>query len=361
MIGDTQFPQFSPRIPSPASADLPLLPNQELVDPDLFVADVLLLNQNTDSIRIPRKSGAGSAASGEDDPSVSDNRKNNGTDDEGEPAESVDVPENAIKMTILHTNDIHGAVDRLPALTGTINKLKKEDPQAVLVDSGDLAYSAKPPESEGDQFNTIIDYLNGNNYMAIVPGNHDFQWGKEAASTEFFGKLKADVLCANIFDPDTGKLIPNTKPYVIKDIQGVKVAIVGVTTTKMQTNEHPEIGQDLIALDDIGVLQREIALARNEGAQVFIALIHKGITTLKDFKMLAQKLPDLDLMVIAHDHKVEKRSYRTGSYPHRTYIVESGQYGANVGKVDLFIDRETKKVLTAHMKTIPAATYENAG
>lgn len=281
-----------------------------------------------------------------------------GQDDSGSQARHLPrgVPENAIRITILHTNDLHGTTERFPALSEAIQELKKENPETILVDSGDLAYSARATDES--PFEPVIEYLNDNGYFAIVPGNHDFQWGKEEATKEFFSKLKSEVLCANILDKDTGMPLPGTKPHVIKEIQGVKVAFIGVTTTKMATNEHPDIGEDLIALNEVGILEREIALSRNEGAQVFIALVHKGATAMTDIRMLVKKLPELDVMVIGHDHEVGRSGFRTGTFPHRTYIVEAGCYGNFIGKVDVYIDPESKHVLKAQMKTIPTSKYD---
>jgi 2',3'-cyclic-nucleotide 2'-phosphodiesterase (5'-nucleotidase family) len=199
--------------------------------------------------------------------------------------------------------------------------------------------------------------MNQNAYFAVVPGNHDFQWGLEAAEKQFFSKLEPTVLCANMLDKKTGYPLPNTKPHIIKEIDGVKVAFIGVTTTKIATREQPVNGEDLIALNEVGILEREIALSRGEGAEVFIALVHKGFTDMSEIKMLSRKLPELDLIVIGHDHAVERASYRTGEMPHRTYIVEAGCYAQNVGKVDIYVDPETKEVIASKMKTYPTKKY----
>jgi len=260
-----------------------------------------------------------------------------------------------VKITILHTNDIHGVEDKLPAMTETIKQLKKENPDALLVDSGDIAYSAKPTEQ--DRFAPIVDFVNNNGYFALVPGNHDFQDGKDGFLHQFISKLEPEVLCANVLDKETGHLLPGTRSRLIKDINGVKVAFIGVTTTKMSTSDRPDVGSDLIVFREAETLQREVAQARSEGAEVFIAIMHKGFTDVKEVKGIAKRVPEIDLMILGHDHINDRTSIRTGEYPHRTYIVEAGSYGNHVGSVNLYIDPESKQVVKAQMKSIPSTRY----
>ncbi|MDQ7822410.1 MAG: metallophosphoesterase [Candidatus Eremiobacteraeota bacterium] len=263
--------------------------------------------------------------------------------------------ENALKITILHTNDIHGMEEKLPALKALIEDLRQDNPSSILVDSGDIAYSAKP--TEGDHFDSVKNYINEAGYFAIVPGNHDFQWGKDEAVKDFFTQVKTDVLCANVHDTETGKHLAGTKTRVMKELDGLKVAFIGVTTTKMATPDHPDTGDDLIVFPEYETLQSEVAQAKKEGADIVVALMHKGYTDIKEFKDLARRLPDIDLMVLGHDHELHKTSLRTGPMPHRTYIVEAGCYGNYVGGVNFYVDKDSKKIIKAQMKSYPTKNY----
>jgi 2',3'-cyclic-nucleotide 2'-phosphodiesterase (5'-nucleotidase family) len=278
-------------------------------------------------------------------------------DDDSEPAYEPPSPEKLVPITILHTNDIHGTSEKLPALSSTLSVLKKESPDAVLVDAGDIGYSAK--ETEEDPFSEMVSYLNDNGYLCVVPGNHDFQWGKDPAVNGLFKKLKADVLTANILSKETGKPLEQTKPFVIKEVNGVKVGFLGITTTKMATNEHPDIGEDLIVFGETETLQRDVRLAKEQGAEVLIAIVHKGFNDVKEIKGIAKRVPELDVIITAHDHKVERTSIRTGPFPHRTYIVEAGSYGNYVGSVNLMVDPQTKHVMKGTMKSWPTEKFVN--
>jgi hypothetical protein len=271
-----------------------------------------------------------------------------------EPPCEPTIPDKVITITVLHTNDIHGIADRLPALSATLSVLKKENPDAVMVDAGDIGYSAKPVD---EPFRNIVSYLNENGYLCVVPGNHDFQFSKERAVNDLFKKLDAEVLAANVLDRKTGKPLERTKPFIIKEINGVKVGFMGIATTKMFSGDYPEAGKDLIVFDEIETLQRDVALAREQGAEVLVAIAHKGLSDVKEIKGLARQVPELDLIIAAHDHKVERTSIRTGAFPHRTYIAEAGSYGNFVGSVSLMVDPETRSVVMAAMRSWPTEEF----
>ncbi|MGV8119010.1 MAG: bifunctional metallophosphatase/5'-nucleotidase [Candidatus Xenobiia bacterium LiM19] len=298
---------------------------------------------------VPADSAAPAAGSEED------SIQSESDEEASEKAAKIKPDDQLVKITILHTNDIHGAEDKLPAMTETLQQLKKENPDAILVDSGDIAYSAKP--TENDRYAPMVDYLNNNGYSLVVPGNHDFQDGKDGFLHQFISKLEPEVLCANVLEKETGHLLPGTRSRIIKEINGVKVAFIGVTTTKMATNDRPDVGSDLIVFGEAETLQREVAQAKSEGAQVFVAIMHKGFSDVKEVKGIAKKVPEIDLMVLGHDHANDRTSIRTGEFPHRTYIVEAGSYGNNVGSVNIYIDPESKQVVKAQMKAIPSTKY----
>lgn len=287
---------------------------------------------------------------------------------------SGDAPakyDSLIKIPIIHTNDLHGASRYLPYLNEAVHKLKSVNPDAVLVDSGDAGNTAN--HSDPARFERVVQYFNENGYLAVAPGNHEFQWGKDVAIKEYFNKLKAKVVSANLLDRDTGKPLAGTVPYIIEDIKGVKIGFVGITTRQMATPQHPDMGKDLIALPEIDTLRNEVNEMKKKGAQVIIGLIHKGINdireegealmeddedmTLLEIEELASKVPDIDVIAAGHDHKQVGLAFETGPYPHKTYIVEAGSHGNEVGEIDLYIDPGTKKVVDADMKIYKVERY----
>jgi 2',3'-cyclic-nucleotide 2'-phosphodiesterase (5'-nucleotidase family) len=365
MIGDTQFPTYNPNVSPPESLGTPQLMGQmeELSQPvtlDTFQAQAMA----------PQDLVAENKASASSKPKAPKHKKNESAKAKKEDQDSSSGDK--IKVTILHTNDLHGASNRIPALEKMVQELKKANPDAVLVDSGDAGNTAN--HSDPSRFQKVVDFMNKSGYLAVVPGNHEFQWGKDVAVDEYFGKLDAKVVSANILDKKTGKPLPHTVPHFIADINGVKVGFVGITTDKMATPQHPDMGSDVTALPEAETLVKEVQVLRKEGAEVIVALAHLGVTEIKEegkklteeeehqqnlaaIQEMAAKVPDVDVIAAGHDHKITGVAFDTGPYPHKTYIVEAGSHGNNVGKIDLYINPETRKVSMAKMKNYPTEKY----
>ncbi len=256
------------------------------------------------------------------------------------------------KITILHTNDIHGNLKNLPALSAAISALANENPNAVLVDCGDLAYNF--PYSESNHFEPMPEFVNANLYNVTSLGNHEFQWPNSTLQKELLSQLKSDVLCANVLDKKTGQPIPGVKPYVIKEIDGLKVAFIGIVTEDMATPAHPEVGKDLIKLGENESLRKYVAEVKGKGADIIIGLTHQGIA---DDKKSAAAVPGLDLIIGGHDHFVTEEPIVVGKYPNQTYIVEAGQSAKYLGETTIVFDTEAREVLTADMRPIPTGRY----
>ena len=189
-------------------------------------------------------------------------------------------------IVILYTNDVHCAVDDNLGYTGLAtvkNALEAQGKHVVLVDNGDAV--------QGDTIGTlsngeyIIDIMNEVGYDVATPGNHEFDYGME----QFFAlteQANFPYVSANFVDSDGNTVLD---PYVIKDVAGVKIAFVGISTPKTITTSTPKYFQDdngnyiySFQQDETGeklyaAVQSAVDAARAEGAQFVIALAHLGI------------------------------------------------------------------------------------
>ena len=189
-------------------------------------------------------------------------------------------------IVILYTNDVHCGVDDNLGYTGLAtvkNALEAQGKHVVLVDNGDAV--------QGDTIGTlsngeyIIDIMNEVGYDVATPGNHEFDYGMEQflALTE---QANFPYVSANFVDSDGNTVLD---PYVIKDVAGVKIAFVGISTPKTITTSTPKYFQDdngnyiySFQQDETGeklyaAVQSAVDAARAEGAQFVIALAHLGI------------------------------------------------------------------------------------
>jgi 2',3'-cyclic-nucleotide 2'-phosphodiesterase (5'-nucleotidase family) len=278
----------------------------------------------------------------------------------------------SVTLSIIGTNDLHGAVDRLPILGGYLANLRAvrdADGGAVLViDAGDMFQGTL--ESNLNEGAAVIEAYNQLRYTAAAIGNHEFDFGPpgpaataQADDDDPRGALKAraaearfPLLTANIADAETGTRIkwPNMPAAVLIEAAGVRVGIIGVTTeaTPFTTMPANFLGLAMIAPAD--AVRAEATRLRAEGAEVVIVSAHIG-SRCTDFAdpsdlsscdhnqelfTMANALPRglVDVIVAGHTH---------AAIAHRVNdiaVIESYANGRAFGRVDLRVNAEGRIV-----------------
>ena len=243
-------------------------------------------------------------------------------------------------LTVLYTNDVHGHpvkfsnlsvpdVGGLPARATLITEIRSKNKNVLLLDAGDL----NTGQAVSNFFKAKPDIL-GYNYMgydAMVLGNHEFDNPvhilKEQMDMAKFPFLSANVKYRN------GDLL--TIPYIIKQFNGFKVAVFGLTTTETQVTGNPDHIKDLIFEDEIEVARKLVPDLRKH-ADVVIALTHLGIYegSNRGSKRLATRVQGIDLIVDGNtDTKLEAPLViHDPDSTHQTLIVSSMALGAGSGE-----------------------------
>ena len=154
----------------------------------------------------------------------------------------------AVTLTILGTNDVHGALERLPIFAGFVANVRAaraaDGGGVVLVDGGDMFQGTL--ESNLGEGADVVRAYNQLGYAAAAIGNHEFDFGPAgpavtAASIEddARGALKARAaearfpfVSVNILDRKSGERIqwPNMPASTVVEVAGVKVGIIGAST-----------------------------------------------------------------------------------------------------------------------------------
>jgi 5'-nucleotidase len=151
------------------------------------------------------------------------------------------IAENPVKLTILHTNDMHAhylpskatwieeepAIGGFEALSYYANSQREESPNTLLLDAGDLMTGSIicNIEYKGANGGALIEMMNLIGYDGMVPGNHEF----DISATNFKALEEIAVfpiLCANLAKDDT---LVSGKSYHIYDMGGLKVGVIGIT------------------------------------------------------------------------------------------------------------------------------------
>jgi len=256
-------------------------------------------------------------------------------------------------ITLISTNDLHGHFRNLPKVAGLIEQLRTENPDALVLDIGDISYN--PPYSDANHFDPVIDIMNQIGYNIVEPGNHEFQYGAPVMHDEYTSRINADVVCANIRDRNTDDYLEGTKPYVIKDMNGVKVAFIGTVTTKMATSAHPSVGSDVKKLDINDTVEKLIPEVKAQGAEVIVNLNHNGIGKNSSLN-LAQNVEGIDVIMAGHDHQLTEGPITVSKFPNKTYIIEGMSHGKFVVKTDIVVDNKTHDVIAVNMRPYPTSS-----
>ncbi len=191
-------------------------------------------------------------------------------------------------ITILSTSDLHGHLynwdffgnseedQGLAVVSTLVEQERAADPNLLLLDTGDTIqgtpliyyYNTQMP----GESNPMAVVMSAMAFDAMTIGNHEYNYGQSVLD-KFIGEAEFPVLSANIRTSDGGA---KYTPYVIKDVEGVKVGILGLTTQGIPVWEKPENIAGLRFDSAVEVAKEYIPEMKEEGATVIIALAHSG-------------------------------------------------------------------------------------
>ena len=186
-------------------------------------------------------------------------------------------------LVILFTSDVHCGIDQGWGYAGlyAVKESLSADNHVLLVDDGDAIQGE--PIGTMTTGEAIIDIMNAVGYDIAIPGNHEFDYGMDRF-LELTKKANFPYISCNFNKQGE----PVFQPYVIKEIDGVKFAFVGVTTPMALRSSTPRYFMDENGKFIYGFLQDEngealyaavqkaVDDARAEGAQYVIVMAHMG-------------------------------------------------------------------------------------
>lgn len=279
---------------------------------------------------------------------------------------------------MIGTNDLHGHLESLPIFGGFVANLRRvraEDGGAVvLVDAGDMFQGTL--ESNLNEGAAVVRAYGALGYAAVAVGNHEFDYGPVGPAVSMApgqergedprGALRARAaeapfpfLDANLVDTATGRppAWNNVTPGVVRELDGVKVGVLGVTTIGTARSTLAANFAGLAVTPLAPAIEATAADLRRQGASVVIALAHAGgdchrfddpgdlrtCDSHEEIFEVARALPagTVDLIVAGHTHK--GIAHRVNGIP----IVEAFANGRAFDRVDLTIDRATGRVVEA--------------
>lgn len=281
----------------------------------------------------------------------------------GDNADSFQLPASLEgKTVILHTNDVHGAIDKYAKVAALRDECyDKGAHQVILLDAGD--YSQGSPYVSLSKGATALDMMALVGYDVITLGNHEFDYGFPQLM-ENLKKHQGDfmVACNNLVD-DEGELIfapGGTAPIYADDTYETelfRIAIVGMATPETQTKANPALmkGLSFIGGKDLyKVTQEDVDMARSEGnADIVIALGHLGVDKSSEPNCsynVMQNVKGIDLFIDGHSHTVMTAS------KDNNMVQSTGTGLAYVGAI--VIDNATKSIESNGLIDLSAYTKE---
>ncbi len=286
-----------------------------------------------------------------------------------EPGPAPAVPRTrtgSITLSVVGTNDLHGAVDRLPILAGFISNLRAaraaDGGEVLLVDAGDMFQGTLASNlAEGAPVTAAYNLIG---YDAVAIGNHEFDFGPAGPAATAAGpgddprgalrararEARFPFLMANVLDVDTGKrpAWDNVLGSLMIEKGPVIVGVIGVTTEATPFTTMPANFLGLEMAKPGFAVAAEAAALRTRGAQVVVVAAHIGskCQDLHDpndvsscdqeeelFTMIRALPPGVvDVIVAGHTHAA--MAHRVGEVA----VIESYANGRAFGRVDLRIN-----------------------
>jgi NAD pyrophosphatase/5'-nucleotidase NadN len=265
-------------------------------------------------------------------------------------------------MTLLHLNDHHSHLDEesydiefngvetrvtlggFPRVVARIKQLRNDVVNPVVLHAGDalngtLFYTLFKGEAD-------VNLMNQVGFDAMVLGNHEFDDG-DANLANVASQVNFPLLAANIdFSTSPELKDAGIKPYIIKEVAGEKVAVIGLDTADTPNLSSPSEG--IIFSNEIETAKQVVADLEAQGINKIVLLTHQGYS--KDIE-LAKQVAGVDVIVGGHSHTLlgdfrDIGLESDGTYPTRlttsrnepVCVVHAWHYAYAVGALQVDFD-----------------------
>jgi 2',3'-cyclic-nucleotide 2'-phosphodiesterase/3'-nucleotidase/5'-nucleotidase len=274
-----------------------------------------------------------------------------------------------VEVHLIGINDFHGQLDTTSVVSGKkvgsapilatyLKEARAKHKNSILFHNGD-SVGASAPVSSLERDEPTMEWMNMMGFDVASLGNHEFDQGIAALKAQIFGGLdpkegkvthagaKFDYVNANVIETSTGKTL--IKPYVIKEVGGVKIGFIGLVTKSTPAKVSPSGTAGvrfLSAEEEVAAVNKYAKELQDQGVETIIVLAHDPATT-KDGETkgeaadLAKALPadsPVDVIVAGDNHALANGEVNG------KLIVQAYSYGTAFEDIKLIIDPATGDV-----------------
>lgn len=245
-------------------------------------------------------------------------------------------------IVILHTNDVHGAIDNYASVAALKDAYEAAGAQVLLMDAGDFSQgSTSVNVSEGA---TAVELMNMAGYDVATTGNHEFDFGYANLKT-LMEQAEFPILAANAFTAE-GELAMDEANTTFQ-LGDVTVGVFGLATPETATKAHPAKleGVTFLAEDELfACAQEQVDELTAAGCDYIICLGHLGIdaeSTGNRSIDLLENVTGIDVFIDGHSHSTQsdiaEETNGTGMVGD-TVLTSTGTKLESVGVVDIAAD-----------------------
>ncbi len=213
----------------------------------------------------------------------------------------------SFELTVIYTNDEHGWIEKNDNNSGAAGLISLWKEQEGYTAEGHFIILSGGDNFTGQSISTfskgesMIEVMNAIGYDATTVGNHEFDFGVDVLKHRA-EQANFPYLSCNMIDKQTGKIPDFTTPYLIKIYDGVKVAVLGLTTTSTPYETRKEYVENFEFLDYTEALNKWIPEVKGAGADIILLSCHVPSEELKELRPVAEEM-GIAFIGAAHSHQ----------------------------------------------------------
>jgi len=249
---------------------------------------------------------------------------------------------NKASIVVLYTNDEHGWMEKTNSYSGAAGMFNLWETQegynsadSFLVLSGGDMWTG-PAISTWFKGESMVEVMNEMEYDAAALGNHEFDYSVSTL-TERVQEMEFPLIAANITEKTTGNIPSFVSPYIIKDVDGIKVGLIGLASQSTPTSAFPAYVEDYNFTSYSEAIETYAPQAIADGANVLFIIGHISKTEMLSLVSVA-KAQGVSLIAGGHSHE------QVSTMVDGVVLIESGSKMTRYVKVVIEYDKTNQDV-----------------